>query len=403
MKKALLLSSFILLLTSCSDSNRAPPDLNMVISVSSDAHYAIATNTNKQAILWDLQNRSYKVVFKDANIYSAYFIKNTDDFMYQNDKTNEVVIENVEGQIVKTFNPGFPTYGEVVTSDLKTYFASDRWFQLYKTDLTTNQTKQFFYYYCGPNYTDETPPPAGMPYACQEFLGSDQLFGLNLTTDERSLISTASGSVFIWDAQTAKLLQTFSKNEAPSIAAINPGGAYLVTGDIADRAIKVNFSSTHQLSYQGFFYNFPLNAAQQNLYGEGASEIFAIRFIDQDKLLVFRHTLPYQFNYAALYDLSNIKPIVGHKNWAFRYWVDPEKYLPLIDNPDNNLHTGIDSTPLVSDDFSRDQAIDTSPSAHILVMSQQNANGIIVYKYDPGSQTLTRVWTGTVKPWWRFW
>lgn len=58
--------------------------------------------------------------------------------------------------------------------------------------------------------------------------------------------------------------------------------------------------------------------------------------------------------------------------------------------------------PFTSDDFRRDQAIDTSPSAHILVMSMAKKNGIIVYKYDPTTQTLNREWAGEVKPLWKF-
>jgi len=75
----------------------------------------------------------------------------------------------------------------------------------------------------------------------------------------------------------------------------------------------------------------------------------------------------------------------------------------LISDAATNFYS-TDHSPLATgDDFSRDQAIDTSPSAHILVMSQQNANGIIVYQYDPEHQTLTRTWSAVVikKPWWQ--
>jgi hypothetical protein len=42
----------------------------------------------------------------------------------------------------------------------------------------------------------------------------------------------------------------------------------------------------------------------------------------------------------------------------------------------------------------RDQAIDTSPSAHVLVIARESGEGISVYKYDPQKQTLTKVWEG---------
>ena len=53
------------------------------------------------------------------------------------------------------------------------------------------------------------------------------------------------------------------------------------------------------------------------------------------------------------------------------------------------------------------QAIDTSPSAHVLVMAMSGKNGILVYHYNPTTQTLKQVWAGVVKPkshhWWHVW
>ena len=88
-------------------------------------NYAITTDLSRKAILWNLKTTTKKILDRTANIYSAYFIKNSDNLMWQHDSDNEVIIENTEGKIIKRFNPGFPTYGEVMTSNLKTYIASD--------------------------------------------------------------------------------------------------------------------------------------------------------------------------------------------------------------------------------------------------------------------------------------
>ena len=66
-----------------------------VLSLSTDGNYAISTNTGRTAILWDLKNHKKKTLDRTANIYSAYFIKNSDNFMWQHDTDNEVIIENV--------------------------------------------------------------------------------------------------------------------------------------------------------------------------------------------------------------------------------------------------------------------------------------------------------------------
>lgn len=131
-------------------------NLTMVVSLSSDGNYAFSTNTNQQGILWDIKDKTYKVIAQNVNIYSAYFIKKTNDFIYQDNKTNDVIVENVNGKIIKHFNPGFASYGEVMTADLRTWIASDEEYQLFK--ITDNQKQQFFYYWDGPNFVHETPP-----------------------------------------------------------------------------------------------------------------------------------------------------------------------------------------------------------------------------------------------------
>ena len=53
----------------------------MVTSVSSDGHYAITTDDKNVAVLWDLKARGKKILSRHANMYSAYWIKNTPYYM----------------------------------------------------------------------------------------------------------------------------------------------------------------------------------------------------------------------------------------------------------------------------------------------------------------------------------
>ena len=386
-----LLCSFML--TACSSSNQAPPNLNMVISVSSDGNYAIATNTNKQAVLWNLKDHSYKIVFKNANIYSAYFIKNTNDFIYQNDKTNEVVVENVNGQTIKTFNPGFPVYSEIMTGDLKTYVATD---VNYNTFWFRNgQKKQLLYYFCSTNFGDKVPPK-GAYYTCGGIEGLDKNLTLSVSSDEKTLVGAGSSEIFIWNLQNGNQLAHLVKNDAQTVAAISPDGNHVITGDTSLGSYSYNLSTN---SGYPAFITLPSKPEIANyLYGAKGiqSELLSLKFIDKTHFLVFFYPeLIQSFHYIALYSDS---PTINDAYWTKKIF-SPIKYLSLEVDPNSDSSTW----PLVSDDFSRDQAIDTSPSAHILVMSQQNANGIIVYKYDPTTQTLKREWVGTVKSsWWSF-
>jgi len=101
------------------------------LSVSSNGRYAISTTLGRKVIFWNIQKKIYKIIGRNANIYSAYFIKNTNDFMWQ-DLNNVVHIENIFGKKVKNFKLSYPTYGEVMSSNLKNYIASDQRWDLYE-------------------------------------------------------------------------------------------------------------------------------------------------------------------------------------------------------------------------------------------------------------------------------
>ena len=59
----------------------------MVTSVSSDGHYALTTDDKNIAVLWDLRAHNKKIISRDANMYSAYWVKNTPYYLWQNLKT----------------------------------------------------------------------------------------------------------------------------------------------------------------------------------------------------------------------------------------------------------------------------------------------------------------------------
>jgi hypothetical protein len=121
--------------------------------------------------------------------------------------------------------------------------------------------------------------------------------------------------------------------------------------------------------------------------------IIAVKFIDHTHFLMFTkeygfYTMPQGFEYAALYSLSGSKAI---------------KYLPLLSQQQKSAQTY--ATYPETQSFVRDQATDTSPSAHVLVMAMSEKNGILVYHYAPKTQTLKQVWAPVIAPthWWHFW
>ena len=347
----------------------------MVLSLSSDAKYAISSNLNRHAVLWNLQKHTYKVLpTYPVNIYSAYFIKGTYDFLIQNDKTNQVLVENVSGKIVKTLNPGFPTYGEVMTSNLQNYFASKQNYNIYKIDNQGNKT-QLLYFYCGPNF-HKPAPPKGMPHACMGFIGGGKLMNLSFTADDKVLKGSGNGDVYLWNVSTGKLLHHLAKNEGQTFATISPDGQSVISGDVG-----------------GNIYVFAMNSGK---YLKSIEEfdylVVSLKFITPNELMAVYYGGPPS---VTIYSYPSGKKI---------------KSLPLLTPHQQQQVNQLDyysaapNYPEVQS-YLRDQAIDTSPSAHVLVMAMSQKNGILVYHYDPKTQTLKQIWAPVVKqkPWWYVW
>ncbi len=369
----------------------------MVLSVSTDGNYAISTNSSKQAVLWNLKDKTYKVISNDANIYSAYFIKNTENFMYQDDKTNEVIVEDVDGILIKKLHPGFATYGEVMTSDLNIWIGSD---DNYQTTKITNVIKQvILYYYCGPNYHDAPVPPKNAPYTCGGVEGTGKLLNYTLSSNDKYLVGSGFGDVFTWNTLTGELLSDMQPSSPQIYSSVIPGsdsvlsgvGNFIYLGNFnSNKAIMIQLGAPKTPALQPYFENNNIQDSYMDVF------VVAIKYIDNNDFFVFSKGAPDSFNYGILYNLADKK--ITDSKW-YQYNLFPRKYIPLIKDADSNFN--YDPTWPMTTDYGRDEAIDTSPSAHILVMAMDGANGILVYHYDPVTQVLTNVWSPQVS-WWRF-
>ena len=115
----------MVLLGGCTTYSRSENALGpaMVVSVSSDGMHAVSSHQSKHLVLWDLANHEKKAISNNANIYSAYFIHDSDNFLWQ-DLNDQVYVQTISGEVVKQFKH-FPTYGHVMDSSLEHYVASD--------------------------------------------------------------------------------------------------------------------------------------------------------------------------------------------------------------------------------------------------------------------------------------
>ncbi len=382
-KQSLILLT-LLLLSGCSnsdDKNSVPdymkPEI-MILSISTDGNYAVTSDLYQHIVLWNLKDHTYEVVARKANVYSAYFIKNTNDFMYQSNTDNTVYVENTDGQIIKTLKPSFASYGELMTSKLQQYYASDADYNMYGI-VDSKETKFYTAYR-------------------ESFEGNGKLFNLTLSSDDQYLIGSSDEFVRVWYLPTMKM-QELQKNDGQTFATISPDSKIILSGDLKTQFFKCAMDGT---ACQHFFAIPEQLPNEPENYQNCAHGITTMKFIDKTHFLVFYAGIPdCYFPFAALYDLNGKTTLIQRVDYSY-YTMNPI-YLPLLISNNPNA-----PQPLPMNDsqnaFLRDQAIDTSPSAHVLVIAQADQNGILVYKYDPATQTLKQVWAPVIEhPWWKFW
>jgi hypothetical protein len=368
-----------------------------VTSVSTDGNYAITTNDNRYAILWNIKNKTHKIISDDANIYSAYFIKNTHYFMWQ-DLDNIVHIRSVDGKKIKSFQLSYPTYGQVMTSDLKHYIASDQAWNLFSgygkdqvqikkayelngflgdgklLNITLSNNDNYFVTsgVTGKNY-DTIPLSAGV-----ETREADKHGNYEVGIISASLL----GGVTLWSTSSGQPLVKYVGNISLTHATLSPDGKCVVAGDVDDRGYIWDTTTGKEIfRIWDIWFGIPI---KQDAYGttlesdnkgliavpddfkdsqdQQSDHYLAIKFIDATHYLRFTYDIPY----AILYSITDPKPL---------------KYLKLNTTPYPSI-----------DDYARDQSIDTSPSTHILVIGHRDVPGITVYQYDPKTETLNMIW-----------
>ncbi len=382
----LLALTATLVLSSCSDKAALKNAEITKLSISSDGHYVISGYDNHYLILWNITNRSYHVISRHANNNSPYFIKHTHTFIWQNTK-NEVYVQNIKGQVLQQFPLSYPVLSQVMASDLKTYISEDKNWKLYKGHGPSKQIMKM--------YGDGGSKPMNLTlsknshYLLTSGSGSPKIDKDSITKSEKNENTDhwdRLGGVVLWNVQSGKPIQKYWGNVSQTYATLSPNNQYVIAGDLQPHTYVFNALTGKRLFMLYYLTGgyttcpghtgdpakdckwvdvkvIPMPKGFVDTTGQAYTNVFAIKYITEHQYLRFFVGVPY----AVLYQNSDRKPL---------------KYLPL------------GKVPFSSDnDLSRDESIDTSPSAHILVTGQEVDDGINVYQYDPKTQTLYRVWT----------
>ncbi|MBN6070152.1 WD40 repeat domain-containing protein, partial [Aggregatibacter actinomycetemcomitans] len=110
-----------------------PTDPVISLSVSTDGRYAVSGHADRKAnsfkpigqlVLWDIERKTKKIISKKANAFSAMFIPDSHEFMWQDDK-DMVYMQTIDGQIIKNFQHPFTIQNHRITADKSFYLSAD--------------------------------------------------------------------------------------------------------------------------------------------------------------------------------------------------------------------------------------------------------------------------------------
>ncbi|MGM0823595.1 MAG: WD40 repeat domain-containing protein [Pseudomonadota bacterium] len=350
------------------------------LSISSNGRYVISVHEDGALVLWDIEAQEWEQLADNANLYSAYFIEESDAFLWQ-DQEDMVYVQRVDGEVIEEFDH-FPTYGHVMSADRQHYLSSNRNWNIYHGHGDALR----------PVLLDSQSP---------SFTGTGQVLNISMGGDffvsggsgspggaledsppvreeDDFRFSSSYGGVTLWDIDTLEPVAKLPGNSSKTYATISPDGQWVVSGDEnnlgffwntdkpAVRYDMANYFVGLYLGEDPNSYNGLWDKSQLIEAPEKASAItIAISFINGSEEFLRLGT---DSHYAALFEAGN--------PW-------PQKYLDL----------GTDPFPSVNN-YSRNLSIDSAPDANLLVTGHAFDGGITVYRYDPVDRTLTKEWVG---------
>lgn len=348
------------------------------LSVSSDGRYVISAHASQDAdrhkpigqlVLWDIEKKEKTILSRNANAFSAFFIPDSHEFMWQDNK-NLVHIQNVEGKEIESF-PHFQVKTHIMSADKQFYLSSDMQGngQLYKgygKDLV-------------PVYTDGGIPfPLTLSMSKDYFLSAtetcttspDPVADTNLTINPVNPDSSKKSSytgVTLWDRYTLKPVARLYGNCGYTTGLISPNGDWVVTGG-------ENFGN-----YMWEIHNI-MNRQRLSLKFDNIPEKL------QEKQITKISVIAYAF-------VTDTEFVAVRQSGNYDGYGDEIAAVYSVGEPQIKGYVEIGNDPSISTNYyQRNLSVSSSPKAHILVTGQATGGGINVYKYHPEKMKLEKIW-----------
>ena len=372
--------------------NRTAPIISL--SVSTDGRYVVSGHVGRNAdpsnpigqlVLWDIEKKTKTVLSKNANAFSAMFIPDSHEFMWQDDK-DIIYMQNVDGQVIKRFEHPFTVQNHRMTADKSFYLSADMWNHLYKgyeNDIT-------------PIYTDgaSISKPVDLSIVGDYFLSvtapcSDpdspvaetQLTANPINPSEYK--KNSYDGVILWNKNTLKPVAKLNGNCGSTSGLISSDGKWVITGgeNVGIYMWEIN-NVNHRLN--------PIKIHNGNSH-DGVNYYDAI---DSSPIAEkFKDKIIYLGQNAVAIAFINEKDFIA----IGKTYINEDNYnvIPLYVVGDNLIKDflEIDNNPTISTNYyQRNLSVSSSPKAHILVTGQATGGGINVYKYHPEKMELEKIW-----------
>ncbi|WP_242649542.1 WD40 repeat domain-containing protein, partial [Rodentibacter pneumotropicus] len=330
-----------------------------------------------ELVLWDLTKKEKKLLAKNANPYSAYFIPDSHEFMWQ-DSNNVVHIQNIEGKEILQF-PHFKTEGQAISADKSFYLSADEWGKFYKghgKDLV-------------PIYTDAPISPS-QPYTFSivgdKFLSvGNGRRGRNGEAAETKLTANPVNpdkykkdsyqGVTLWDKKTLKPLARLYGNSGRTMGIISPNGKWVIA--VSENARRYTWSV--------------LNPHQRLKLADidGIIQLGENKEIIRDKSKLL--PIPDKFKDKSINrsDYFTVAFVTEKEFIIFPDSVDELALLYTTGDPWIKAYVEIGRNPQISNG---NLSIASAYKANILVTGQYGRGGINVYKYHPNTKELEKIW-----------
>ena len=375
-------------------SAHAKTDPAMSVSVSTDGHYVVSGHVGRNAdpsnpigqlVLWDIEKKTKTVLSKNANAFSAMFIPDSHEFMWQDDK-DIIYMQNVDGQVIKRFEHPFTVQNHRMTADKSFYLSADMWNHLYKgyeNDITPIYTdgasisKPVDLSVVGDYFLSVTAPCS----APDSPVAETQLTANPINPSEYK--KNSYDGVILWNKNTLKPVAKLNGNCGSTSGLISSDGKWVITGgeNVGIYMWEIN-NVNHRLN--------PIKIHNGNSH-DGVNYYDAI---DSSPIAEkFKDKIIYLGQNAVAIAFINEKDFIA----IGKTYINEDNYnvIPLYVVGDNLIKDflEIDNNPTISTNYyQRNLSVSSSPKAHILVTGQATGGGINVYKYHPEKMELEKIW-----------